>query len=418
NPELKILDKTFAKGENYDFSSNGYSFSSNNSNIFKAYNIGDRAYIEAVNPGETYFMISKDGYDFKKVNVKVLDNSTPLTVTTTEKTIQKGGYAFIQILSGNPGYTVTTSSPNLNPYTYSFTENGTTIYALEVEGINATSGYEEIVLKDSKGKTKLIQIKVEGLVEASYDVYNGIGYTQVQVSGDPMSYDISFSEEGIIAPYRNAYFLRFRGIRIGETTMYLSLNNEKKYAIKVKVSQAPEENLVPFTLELPEDTGLDLYLNKEYKEKITSGNGGYEVNSITPSNGYLDVSFEGDYVKYKLKKLPGEGRSYTILKDGGQTKQNYKYYYRGIIPHLNEIVLDLDVSVLGTGNNYQDLNILDGNLNYSFVKSNENILITKIDETSFRIYGKQEGETTLQITDGYGKSKVIRVLVDLLGKTF
>ncbi|PIE84889.1 hypothetical protein CSA08_04855, partial [Candidatus Gracilibacteria bacterium] len=33
NPELKILDKTFAKGENYDFSSNGYSFSSNNSNI-------------------------------------------------------------------------------------------------------------------------------------------------------------------------------------------------------------------------------------------------------------------------------------------------------------------------------------------------------------------------------------------------
>ena len=151
------------------------------------------------------------------------------------------------------------------------------------------------------------------------------------------------------------------------------------------------------------------YLNKEQKYEILSWNWDYKTKYIYP-RWFLETKIiqenNKNYLVLKLKEIPKYRYPRLYLVDW--TNQ---YYYIRVIPKLNEIKLD-QKSLKLEPKKYQTLKILNWNWDYKIYKNNENILVEKVSETEYRVYGKKEWTSILKVEDSYGKSKSIEVKVE------
>ena len=90
-----------------------------------------------------------------------------------------------------------------------------------------------------------------------------------------------------------------------------------------------------------------------------------------------------------------------------------EYAYKTIVPRANELVLDREDIVVET-REYETLRILNWNWDYEFYRNNDNILVEEIgwEEDAYRVYWRSPWTSILEVRDGYGMRKSVRVTIE------
>jgi len=236
------------------------------------------------------------------------------------------------------------------------------------------------------------------LIEKDFKIYKNAGYSYLRLRW----YTVESTNSEILNLYSNNWYVRYRWKKVWKTTLLLRKNWKLKYKLNIEVVEKKKLILEWWRTQT-------LYLNKEKKLKILSWNGSYNTKYIYPK-WFLETKIikenNKDYLVLKLKEIPKYKYPRLYLVDEANN-----YFYIRVIPKLNEIKVDKEkLKVYKQG--YKILKITNWNGDYKIYKNNENILVEKINDLEYKIYGKKIWKTILKVVDGYGKSKNVEVEVE------
>lgn len=269
------------------------------------------------------------------------------------------------ISSGNGSYSITSADQTIA--TASVSETTISVEAKK-------EGETTLTLTDAKKKTAKIKVKV----------YSAIGVKEPQVTlkirdekeveiiGGAEKINLLVDNENVKAEISDRK-VKITAQKVGESIITITDETTKKTAtIKVSVQDYPAVEV--------SKTDTQLLLKSQEEITISGGSGTY---TVTTDNENVTVSLEGDKLKITGTKV---GKSVVTITD----EKAQKSVKVTVTVSYGEMAVDVTTIEIREKNNNSEgekksFNIIGGSGNYQVTKDNDNISITKKNNTEYEV---------------------------------